>query len=262
VATNIKRETILSIDAFLDVCLYCLVMKYKYLLLFFVVFTITGCNVKDNSTNDLYPLDNQPTNAVELPNNSNKDMNKVSLLPAQDLLKIDSNQTVEAVIKTSLGDISVELYADKAPKTVANFVGLSEGTQPWLDPRNDKLNENTPLYQNIIFHRVIKDFMVQGGDPLGQGIGGPGYSFEDEFVGELKFDEPGILAMANSGPATNGSQFFITTVPTPWLNGKHTIFGKVTKGMDVLMNIQNVQTDTNDKPVDPVTIKSIEVIRK
>ena len=237
-------------------------MKYKSFLLLVIFLTITGCNIKDNSNENLYPIDNQSSGNIELDNNQKKDMNNVSLLPAQELLKIDQGQNIDAIIKTSLGDISVELYADKAPKTVANFVGLSEGTQPWIDPRTGELNENSPLYKDIIFHRIIKDFMIQGGDPLGQGIGGPGYSFGDEFVDEITFDEPGILAMANSGPSTNGSQFFITTVPTPWLDGKHTVFGKVTEGMDVLMNIQNVKTNSNDKPLEPVMIKSIDIIRK
>lgn len=156
-----------------------------------------------------------------------------------------------ATIKTSLGDIKIQLFADKAPKTVANFVGLAEGT------KTGKL-----LYAGTIFHRVIKDFMIQGGDPLGTGTGGPGYQFEDEIDSSLTFDTPGILAMANSGPNTNGSQFFITTVPTTWLNGKHTIFGKVSMGMDVVTKIENTPVGGNDKPVTPVTIQSISIERK
>ena len=166
------------------------------------------------------------------------------------LLNLKPNEKMYATIKTSLGDIKIQLFADKAPKTVANFVGLAEGTKT-----------GKPLYAGTIFHRVIKDFMIQGGDPLGTGTGGPGYQFEDEIDPSLTFDAPGILAMANSGPNTNGSQFFITTVPTTWLNGKHTIFGRVSMGMDVVTKIENTPVGGNDKPVTPVTIQSISIER-
>ena len=166
------------------------------------------------------------------------------------LLNLKPNEKMYATIKTSLGDIKIQLFADKAPKTVANFVGLAEGTKT-----------GKPLYVGTIFHRVIKDFMIQGGDPLGTGMGGPGYQFEDEIDPSLTFDAPGILAMANSGPNTNGSQFFITTVPTTWLNGKHTIFGRVSMGMDVVTKIENTPVGGNDKPVTPVTIQSISIER-
>ena len=167
------------------------------------------------------------------------------------LLNLKPNEKMYATIKTSLGDIKIQLFADKAPKTVANFVGLAEGTKT-----------GKSLYAGTIFHRVIKDFMIQGGDPLGTGMGGPGYQFEDEIDPSLTFDAPGILAMANSGPNTNGSQFFITTVPTTWLNGKHTIFGKVVSGMDIVTKIENTPVGENDKPVTPVTIQSISIERK
>ncbi|MBI2326366.1 peptidylprolyl isomerase [Candidatus Collierbacteria bacterium] len=167
------------------------------------------------------------------------------------LLNLKPNEKMYATIKTSLGDIKIQLFADKAPKTVANFVGLAEGTKT-----------GKPLYVGTIFHRVIKDFMIQGGDPLGTGMGGPGYKFEDEIDSSLTFDTPGILAMANSGPNTNGSQFFITTAPTTWLNGKHTIFGKVVSGMDIVTKIENTPVGENDKPVTPVTIESISIERK
>ena len=166
------------------------------------------------------------------------------------LLNLKPNEKMYATIKTSLGDIKIQLFADKAPKTVANFVGLAEGTKT-----------GKSLYAGTIFHRVIKDFMIQGGDPLGTGTGGPGYQFEDEIDPSLTFDAPGILAMANSGPNTNGSQFFITTVPTTWLNGKHTIFGRVSMGMDVVTKIENTPVGENDKPVTPVTIQSISIER-
>jgi peptidyl-prolyl cis-trans isomerase A (cyclophilin A) len=131
-----------------------------------------------------------------------------------------------ATFKTSLGDIVVKLFPEKAPKTVENFVGLAEGTKEWKDPRSGQMVKK-PLYDGTVFHRVIPQFMIQGGDPLGNGTGGPGYKFADEFHKELKHGGPGVLSMANSGPNTNGSQFFITHVPTPWLDNKHSIFGQV-----------------------------------
>lgn len=166
-----------------------------------------------------------------------------------------------AILQTSLGDITVELYPDKAPVTVANFAALAEGTITWIDPQTGAKKENVPYYQNIIFHRIIKGFMIQGGDLTGTGRGGPGYQFKDEFDPNLTFTEPGILAMANSGPNTNGSQFFITTAPATWLNGKHTIFGKVTAGMEVVTKIENVATGANDKPTTDVVLKQITVVR-
>jgi peptidyl-prolyl cis-trans isomerase A (cyclophilin A) len=153
-----------------------------------------------------------------------------------------------AIFKTSAGDIVVKLFEKDAPKTIANFVGLATGAKEWTDPRTGQ-KTTAHLYDGTIFHRVIPQFMIQGGDPLGQGIGGPGYKFEDEFQGGRKFDKPGILAMANAGPNTNGSQFFITEVPTPHLNGRHTIFGEVTKGFELVPRIAragNAQTKLNE----------------
>lgn len=164
-----------------------------------------------------------------------------------------------AVIKTTEGDITVELFPTKAPETVANFIGLSTGKKTWTDPATNEVVNGRPLYNGTIFHRVIPGFMIQGGDPLGKGFGGPGYRFKDEFS-DLTFDKPGYLAMANSGPGTNGSQFFITVVPTPHLNNRHTIFGYVTKGMDVVNKIVNHPTQPGDRPVNPPSIKSIEII--
>src|SRR5579885_1440389 len=134
---------------------------------------------------------------------------------------------------TSEGDFTCKLFEKEAPKTVANFIGLAEGTKEWTDPRTGQ-KSHKPLYDGTIFHRVIDGFMIQGGDPLGRGTGGPGYEFEDEFNPKLRHSKPGILSMANAGPNTNGSQFFVTLVPTPWLDGKHSVFGKVVKGEDVL----------------------------
>jgi len=162
-----------------------------------------------------------------------------------------------ATLKTSLGDIKVKLMPEHAPKTVANFVELASGKRTWTDPKTGK-ERNDALYDGTIFHRVIKDFMIQGGDPLGTGTGGPGYKFEDEVKGGPSFDRPGLLAMANSGPNTNGSQFFITEVPTTWLTGKHTIFGEVVTGFDVVQKIAQAKT-RNDRPDPEVTLEKVEI---
>ena len=145
-------------------------------------------------------------------------------------------EPIYATFQTSMGEIVVQLMPEKAPKTVENFVGLAEGTKEWTDP-NTKQQVRRPLYDGTVFHRVIKDFMIQGGDPLGTGYGGPGFRFADEIGPDNKFDRPGLLAMANAGPNTNGSQFFITEVPTPHLNRGHTIFGEVVKGLDLIATI-------------------------
>jgi peptidyl-prolyl cis-trans isomerase A (cyclophilin A) len=165
-----------------------------------------------------------------------------------------------ATLHTSLGDIVIELFPNHAPKTVENFVGLATGAKEWTDPRTGK-KSTEKLYDGTIFHRVIAGFMLQGGDPLGQGFGGPGYQFADEFHGELQFDRPYILAMANSGPGTNGSQFFITVAPTTWLNRKHTIFGEVkdAPSQAVVDKIGSTPTGAQDKPVTPVVINSVTI---
>lgn len=141
----------------------------------------------------------------------------------------------QAVLHTNRGDISLNLFDNQAPKTVANFVGLADGTREWVDPKTGQPGQG-PLYNGVVFHRVIGGFMIQGGCPLGTGTGGPGYRFADEFHPELQFDRPYLLAMANAGPNTNGSQFFITHVPTPWLDGKHAVFGRVTGGGQSVVN--------------------------
>lgn len=173
-----------------------------------------------------------------------------------------SDQITEpyAVIKTNLGTIKLRLFPDKAPKTVANFVGLAEGTKEWRDPQTNQLVKR-PYYDGLIFHRVIPGFMIQGGCPLGTGTGDPGYQFEDEFSPDLKFTKLGLLAMANRGPNTNGSQFFITVAPTPHLNNRHTIFGEVVEGMDVVNKIANVTRDSRDRPVTPVTMQKVTIER-
>jgi peptidyl-prolyl cis-trans isomerase A (cyclophilin A) len=165
-----------------------------------------------------------------------------------------------ATLHTSLGDIVIELFPLHAPKTVENFVQLATGAKEWTDPRTGKKSTEN-LYDDTIFHRVISGFMIQGGDPFGQGFGGPGYQFKDEFHPELTFDRPYLLAMANSGPGTNGSQFFITVAPTTWLNNKHTIFGEVKDAASqaVVDKIGTTPTGAQDRPVTPVVIKSVTV---
>lgn len=166
-----------------------------------------------------------------------------------------------AIIKTSMGDIEVTLYADKAPKTVENFIGLATGKKDWKDAKTGKEVKGKPLYNGTILHRVIPGFMIQGGDPMGNGTGGPGYEFADEFNPTAAFDKPYYLAMANAGPNTNGSQFFITVAPTPHLNGKHTLFGEVTKGQSVVDKIAGAARDPGDKPLKDIVINKI-VIKK
>jgi peptidyl-prolyl cis-trans isomerase A (cyclophilin A) len=167
-----------------------------------------------------------------------------------------------ATLHTNRGDIRIQLHPDQAPKTVRNFVELAEGTKEWTHPSTGA-KASVPLYDGTVFHRVIEGFMIQGGDPLGQGIGGPGYKFADEFHPELTFERPYLLAMANSGPATNGSQFFITVAPTTWLNFKHTIFGEVADADSraVVDAIGKTPTGRGDVPVEPVVIESVVIER-
>jgi peptidyl-prolyl cis-trans isomerase A (cyclophilin A) len=165
-----------------------------------------------------------------------------------------------AVIETELGTIVCKLFPEKAPKTVANFVGLAEGTKEFTDPKTGK-KAKRPFYDGIVFHRVIPDFMIQTGDPLGKGIGGPGYQFDDEFDPSLRFSKKGILAMANSGPGTNGSQFFITVAPTPWLNDHHSIFGDVVEGQSVADAISTAPRDRGDRPTQTLSMKKVTIVR-
>ncbi|MGF1429187.1 peptidylprolyl isomerase [Kitasatospora sp. LaBMicrA B282] len=167
-----------------------------------------------------------------------------------------------ATLKTNQGDIVVKLFPNHAPKTVRNFVELAEGGREWVHPATGAKTTDK-LYDGTIFHRVIADFMIQGGDPLGQGIGGPGYKFGDEIHPDLAFTRPFLLAMANAGPGTNGSQFFITVAPTAWLTGKHTIFGEVVDeaSQQVVAKISGVKTGRNDRPVEDVRIESVEITR-
>lgn len=166
-----------------------------------------------------------------------------------------------AVFDTSMGTFVVKLFSEDAPKTVANFVGLAEGTKEFTDLKTGQ-KAKRPFYDGLIFHRIIPDFMIQGGDPLGTGTGDPGYKFEDEFNSPRTFDKPGILAMANAGPNTNGSQFFITVAPTPWLNKHHTIFGEVVEGYNVIEKMSLVNTSPgNNRPLTPVTITKLTIDR-
>lgn len=166
-----------------------------------------------------------------------------------------------ATFNTSEGTFVCRLYDKEAPKTVQNFVDLAEGKRDWTHPVSGKKGKDR-LYDNTVFHRVIPNFMIQGGDPAGTGYGGPGYQFEDETKGSpYKFDAPGKLAMANAGPNTNGSQFFVTVAPTTWLTGKHTIFGEVIEGQDVVEKIVNVPRGAQDKPKKDVALKSVEIER-
>jgi peptidyl-prolyl cis-trans isomerase A (cyclophilin A) len=169
-------------------------------------------------------------------------------------------EALTATLTTTQGTVTVRLFPDQAPKTVRNFVELAEGGREWTNPKT-RATTKDKLYDGTIFHRVIPNFMIQGGDPLGTGTGGPGYQFADEIHPDLKFDKPYLLAMANAGRGTNGSQFFITVAPTPWLNGKHTIFGEVIDGIDVVDAITSVQTAPGDRPVTEVVLQSVTIQR-
>jgi peptidyl-prolyl cis-trans isomerase A (cyclophilin A) len=169
-------------------------------------------------------------------------------------------EALTATLTTTLGPVTVRLFPDHAPKTVRNFVELAEGGREWTNPKT-RATTKDKLYDGTIFHRVIPDFMIQGGDPLGTGTGGPGYKFADEIHPDLRFDRPYLLAMANAGPGTNGSQFFITVGATPWLNGKHTIFGEVIEGTDVVDAIARVRTAPGDRPVTDVVLQSVTIQR-
>ena len=167
---------------------------------------------------------------------------------------------VFADFDTSEGKFTVKLFDQEAPKTVENFVGLAEGTKEWTDPRTNR-KVKQPYYDGIVYHRVIDGFMIQGGDPLGQGIGGPGYNFADEFHPKLRHSKAGILSMANRGPNTNGGQFFITLAPTPHLDDRHSVFGEVTEGMDVVRKIGSTKTGERDRPVKDVVINRVTIRR-
>lgn len=188
---------------------------------------------------------------------SKTEVSKTKITKTKDQKK---GKDVFAIFETSQGTFKAKLFPDKAPKTVENFVELAEGKKKWTDPKTGKQVEK-PLYNGTIFHRVIPDFMIQGGDPDGTGMGGPGYQFADEFQSGLTFDKVGLLAMANAGPNTNGSQFFVTVAKTDWLNNKHTIFGEVVSGYDVVEKISKVPTNSS-RPKEDVVLKSVKIESK
>ncbi|MFP4591162.1 MAG: peptidylprolyl isomerase [Halobacteriales archaeon] len=166
---------------------------------------------------------------------------------------------VEATLHTTHGDVRIELFDERAPRTVENFVGLATGERTWEHPETGETVEGDPLYDDVPFHRVIDGFMIQTGDPTGTGRGGPGYTFDDEFHPELRHDDAGVVSMANRGPDTNGSQFFITLAPTPHLDERHSVFGRVVEGMDVVESIGSVETDAQDRPVEAVVLEAVEI---
>jgi peptidyl-prolyl cis-trans isomerase A (cyclophilin A) len=194
----------------------------------------------------------EPAEQIETP----KPPQALTQQPKAAAVKSKEKKEMSAIIETNLGTIKIKLLPESAPLTVANFKELAKGTKEWTDPKTGK-KVKKKFYDGLIFHRVIPQFMIQGGCPIGRGTGGPGYKFQDEIDPNLKFDKPGILAMANSGPNTNGSQFFITEVPTPWLNGNHTIFGYVVEGLDIVKKIAGQPADFSDKPVSDVVIKQV-----
>jgi len=165
-----------------------------------------------------------------------------------------------AAFNTSAGRIVCRLFSDKAPLTCENFIGLAEGTKEWTDPKTGR-QVKRPFYDGLTFHRIAPNFMIQGGCPLGNGKGGPGYNFKDEFDPSVRFDRPGLLAMANSGPGTNGSQFFITEAPTPHLDMKHTIFGELVEGMDIVKIIARGRADKDLLALEPIVIEKLEIVR-
>lgn len=215
------------------------------------------CGLVSMLSNCTCPKKNSPTTDSAQKNEA-ADTNKEALMKE---FGLTDGQKLYATFKTSMGDMKVELFWDKAPKTVANFVGLAEGTKEWLDPKSGQ-KVKRPLYNGTIFHRVIPEFMIQGGDPLGNGMGGPGYEFADEFHPELRHNSKGILSMANAGPNTNGSQFFITEVPTPFLDNRHAVFGKVVDNADLINKIARVKTGRNDRPVEDIVLQQVVITRE
>ncbi|AUX08520.1 peptidyl-prolyl cis-trans isomerase A (cyclophilin A) [Halalkaliarchaeum desulfuricum] len=173
---------------------------------------------------------------------------------------MENPENPTATINTNFGEIEVELYEQHVPRTVENFIGLATGEKEWTHPETGETRTD-PLYEDVPFHRVIGGFMIQGGDPTGTGRGGPGYTFDDEFHDDLGHDGPGVLSMANHGPDTNGSQFFITLAAQPHLDGKHAVFGQVIDGMDVVEDIGALQTDSADRPQEEALIESIDIDR-
>jgi peptidyl-prolyl cis-trans isomerase A (cyclophilin A) len=180
--------------------------------------------------------------------------------PLKTIAPLETAKDVKAIFRTSMGDFTIQLFVEKAPQTCTNFIQLAEGTVAWTNPFTGK-PETRPYYNGLNFHRVISGFMLQGGCPKGEGTGGPGWQFGDEFDRSLRHNKPGILSMANAGPGTNGSQFFITVAPTPHLDDRHSVFGEVVEGLDVVMAISKTPTSAGDKPRTPVIIQSVDIVR-
>ncbi len=224
--------------------------RYVVLLLFSAVFAIAQQSTPTQTPPAQTPPPQTPSN--ELPD-----------MPTSQIPPTVEPTGPTAVLDTSMGRITCRLFDKQAPITVANFIGLAEGTKPWTDPVTKQKMTGKPFYNGTTFHRVIPEFMIQGGDPTATGTGDPGYMFEDEFDPNLNFDVPGRLAMANSGPHTNGSQFFITEVPTTHLNQKHTIFGQCDEAsLSVVKAIARVQRDPDDKPLQPVTLIKVTIVQE
>jgi peptidyl-prolyl cis-trans isomerase A (cyclophilin A) len=222
---------------------------------FTLLLIMTGCLKQNVEASGLAGTPQPRVDVVRAPVKEPISGDAMTILKEFDL---KSGDKLLATFKTSMGDMTAELYWEKAPNTVANFVGLANGTKAWSMPGSREVLHK-PLYSGTIFHRVIPEFMIQGGDPLGNGMGGPGYQFADEFNPALKHDAPGILSMANAGPNTNGSQFFITEVPTPFLNNRHAVFGKVIENVDLVSKIARVPRNRMDKPDQEVRLIEVAV---
>ncbi|RKH66842.1 peptidylprolyl isomerase [Corallococcus aberystwythensis] len=233
-------------------------MRTRFLTAGLLCLALTACS-KDK---EQPPAAKAP--AAQQPSNSQAATRTVSLQTDAASAKGFQKKALEgqdlwATMETNQGTIVLKLFSKDAPKTVANFVGLASGEQPWINPQSGGREEGKPLYDGVIFHRVIPDFMIQGGDPTGTGRGDPGYRFEDEFKSNRDFDKKGLLAMANAGPGTNGSQFFITTSTPQFLKGRHTIFGEVVKGYDVVEKIANTPRNRQDRPDTNMVIQHITI---
>ncbi|WAS88114.1 MULTISPECIES: peptidylprolyl isomerase [unclassified Corallococcus] len=228
-------------------------MRTRFLTAGLLCLALTACS-KDK---EQPPAAKAPSNSAPAPRTVSLQTDPASAKGFQK--KALEGQDLWATMETSEGTVVIKLFSKDAPKTVANFVGLATGEQPWINPKTGEREEGKPLYDGVLFHRVIPDFMIQGGDPTGTGRGDPGYRFGDEFQSNRDFDKEGLLAMANAGPGTNGSQFFITTSKPQFLKGKHTIFGETVKGYDVVQKIAGVERNRADRPFTDVSIKHITI---
>lgn len=218
-----------------------------------LILALGSCSEKVESS-EQYNTNNNAENGETITMTDPKKTTDTASLPDSDV------KEMYALMKTSMGDMKIKLFHKRAPLTVANFVGLAEGTKEYTDPKTGDKTKGK-YYDGLIFHRVIPGFMIQGGDPLGVGTGGPGYQFDDEFHPELKHSKPGILSMANAGPGTNGSQFFITEVATPHLDNRHSVFGEVVEGLELIPKITGVKRDRSDKPAEDIKIESLTIER-